>query len=388
MTEPARQKEKKMRQRHQPASGESARLDNRARPATRPSAARILAISTAALAAIAFSPAGIGRASAIPALTCSDHSLAVSITDPGPADQTMWGQLCYRGSREPATVQLLVHGATYNHLYWNFPYGNGYYSYVDAATAAGYATFDIDRIGDGNSSHPPSSQVTLTAGAVALHDAVTALRTGAVDGHPFQHVIIVGHSLGSIEAWIEAGTYHDVDAVIITGALHALTPDAATLVDTDFYPATDDPKFAGSGLDSGYLTTVPGTREALFYDPATANPAVVAADEATRDTSTLAEVTGTVSLLSQPPTDQPSYQINVPVLVVVGADDNLFCAGVTVYNCASAASVQSFESQYYSPAAHLKVVTIPDTGHDLALSTTAPITDAVMLGWSLSVIAP
>ena len=53
-----------------------------------------------------------------------------------------------------------------------------------------------------------------------------------------------------------------------------------------------------------------------------------------------------------------------------------------------AASVQSFESQYYSPEAHLKVAVIPDTGHDLALSTTAPITDAVMIGWSLSVIAP
>ena len=40
------------------------------------------------------------------------------------------------------------------------------------------------------------------------------------------------------------------------------------------------------------------------------------------------------------------------------------------------------------PAAHLKVAVIPSTGHDLALSTTAPITDAVMIGWSLSVIAP
>ena len=37
-------------------------------------------------------------------------------------------------------MQLLVHGASYNHLYWNFPYGNGYYSYVDAATAAGACT--------------------------------------------------------------------------------------------------------------------------------------------------------------------------------------------------------------------------------------------------------
>jgi hypothetical protein len=29
-----------------------------------------------------------------------------------------------------------------------------------------------------------------------------------------------------------------------------------------------------------------------------------------------------------------------------------------------------------------------DTEHDLALSTTAPLADAVMIGWSLSAIAP
>ena len=230
------------------------------------------AIVTTLLATVAVAPAG-ARAGGPPALTCSAYTLPVAITDPGPANQTMWGQLCYRGSREPATVQLLVHGASYNHLYWDFPYGNGYYSYVDAATIAGYATFDTDRIGDGNSSHPPSSELDLTAGAVALHDAVTALRTGAVDGHPFQHVIMVGHSVGSVEAWIEAARYHDVDAVIITGALHQLNPNLPALAQADVYPAVDDPKFADSGLDSGYLTTRPGTREALFYDPATANPA-------------------------------------------------------------------------------------------------------------------
>jgi alpha-beta hydrolase superfamily lysophospholipase len=350
-------------------------------------AARAGVIVTALLATVAVAPAG-ARAAGLPTLTCSAYTLPVAITDPGPAGQTMWGQLCYRGSRVPATVQLLVHGATYNHLYWDFPYGNGYYSYVDAATLAGYATFDVDRIGDDSSSHPPSSELDLAAGAVALHDAVTALRTGAVDGHPFQHVIMVGHSVGSVEAWIEAARYHDVDAVIITGALHQLNPDLAALAQADVYPAVDDPKFADSGLDPGYLTTRPGTREALFYDPATANPAVVALDEADKDTSTVGELDGLLSLESEPLSEQPSSQINVPVLVVVGADDNIFCTGVTAYNCASAASVQSYESQYYPAAARLRVVVIPDTGHDLALSTTAPFTDAVMIGWSLSAIAP
>ena len=229
-------------------------------------AARALAVSTALLAAAAVAPAAGASTGGPLTLTCSAYTLPVAITDPGPADQAMWGQLCYRGSRAPATVQLLVHGVTYNHLYWDFPYGDGYYSYVDAATAAGYATFDVDRVGDGNSSHPPSADIDLNAGAVALHDAVTALRGGAVGGHAFQHVIMVGHSLGSMEAWIEDARYHDVDAVIITGALHAATPNLPSLVG-DFYPASDDPKFAGSGLDSGYLTTRPGTREALFYEP-------------------------------------------------------------------------------------------------------------------------
>lgn len=208
-----------------------------------------------------------------------------------------------------------------------------------------------------------------------------------MNGHPFRHVIIVGHSLGSLEVWIEAGRYHDVAAVIVTGVLHALSPAGLAALQADLYPAADDPKFAGSGLDPGYLTTLPGTRESLFYDPATTNPAVVAADEATKDTTTATELAG-AAILSEPPTEQPSHQISVPVLSVVGENDSLVCTGVTAYNCADPASVKAFEAQYYSPQAHLKVMVIPDTGHNLALSTTAPLTDAIMIGWSLSAAAP
>jgi pimeloyl-ACP methyl ester carboxylesterase len=349
--------------------------------------ARSLIIAAVAAGALLTGPAAAAQASGPPILNCSVHTLQVRIADPGPADQSMWGQLCYRGNHEPAAVQLLVPGATYNHLYWNFPYADGYYSYVDAATAAGYATFDVDRIGEGSSSHPPSAELDLAAGAVALHDAITALRSGAVGGHAFSRVIAVGHSIGSFETWIEAARYHDVNAVIVTGALHALSPDIGA-VEGALYPAADDPKFAGSGLDSGYLTSEPGTRGSIFYDSRTANPAVVAIDEADKDTVTVPELVSATSIIGLPPAQQPSYQITVPVLSVVGEDDALFCTGVTDYDCASAQSVRSFESSYYSPDAHLKVVVIPATGHDLALSTTAPVTDAVMIGWSLSVVAP
>ena len=145
--------------------------------------------------------------------------------------------------------QVLIPGATYNHLYWDFPHGDGYYSYVDAATAAGYATFDIDPIGQGNSSHPPSADVTVTAEAVALHDAIAALRSGAVDGHVFSGVITVGHSIGSVDAWLEAADYHDVNAVIATGALHALSPDIS---DARRRPVSGGVRSAIRWLGDGY----------------------------------------------------------------------------------------------------------------------------------------
>jgi hypothetical protein len=111
-----------------------------------------------------------------------------------------------------------------------------------------------------------------------------------------------------------------------------------------------------AGLDPGYFTTQPDTREQLFYDPATTNPAVLALDEADKDTTTAAELVDSVSLIAEPPAaGQPSLQINVPVLVVVGADDNIFCDGLTVYNCASplrcrpADRIEPFMEGMYSP---------------------------------------
>ncbi|MHC3475166.1 alpha/beta hydrolase [Streptomyces sp. 7R007] len=299
--------------------------------------------------------------------TCSTYTLPVRIADPGPADQTLWGRLCYPGTVRPRTVQLLVHGATYNHLYWDFPAGGGAYSYVGAATAAGYATFDIDRIGAGNSSHPPSDQLSMQAYAVALHDVVTALRSGALDGHAFSRVAWVGHSMGAALAWYEISRYHDVDAAVLTSALHGTSnPEGIGI----FYPAVQDPEFAGSGLDAGYLTTRPGDR-AYFYDPATTDPAVLAADEAHKD----------VVAIAPGPDPAVPYDITVPVLLVYGGGDRALCPAATEYDCADPASVLAFESGFYPPQAHLDVRMIPDTGHNIALSTTAPAADVVMLGW-------
>lgn len=174
---------------------------------------------------------------------------------------------------------------------------------------------------------------------------------------------------------------------ILTGVLHALNPDILAEAANVLHSAIDDPMFAGSGLDPGYLTTVPGGRESLFYYSPTADPNVVALDEATKDTMTSTELND-IAMVSLPPSQSPSRQITVPVLLVDGEFDNIFCLGVTQFNCSDRTSVLDFESQYYPPQAHLRLVIIPGTGHDLALSTTVALTDAAMIGWSLATVAP
>jgi pimeloyl-ACP methyl ester carboxylesterase len=325
------------------------------------------------------------------ALRCTVHQVPVTISDGGPLNAAVYGELCYRGAVVPRTVQLTVHGSTYNHLYWDFPYQNTYYSYVRAATLAGYATFNVDRIGAGQSSHPPGLEYDMADGARALHDVITKLRTGSPDtgGHAFSNVIYVGHSYGSIYGWAEVSRYPgDVDAVILTGMLHKISPSFIAQNVLDFITADQDPLFAAiPGVDwSQYLTYASGTRPQFYYQP-TAEPNVIAVDDAHRDTVGIRELDDSAQFFQGPADQAPSQRITVPVLLLVGDQDRLFCAP-DAFNCADPASIRQFESSYYPPEAHLRVVVIPRTGHNLNLHYTAPVTFAVAQAWALAHVSP
>ena len=119
------------------------------------------------------------------------------------------GWLCADGS--PRVVEVPIPGLTYGASYWKFPLDPSRYSYVRAATAAGFAT--------------------------------------------------LGHSYGSDVALREAATYADVSGVISTRWLTAGNL-AGHLQVRDSYDASarDDPKFAHVSLPDGYVTTKPGRR--------------------------------------------------------------------------------------------------------------------------------
>jgi pimeloyl-ACP methyl ester carboxylesterase len=349
---------------------------------------RLLGLSL--IVAVFLAPAtGTALAAGSGAPTCRDYLIPVAVEDGGLPQATIFGQLCYAGPRLPRTVQILVHGITTNHLYWDFPLDNAYYSYVRAVTAAGYATFNVDRLGAGASTRPPSVAVNIGSGTVALHSVIQQLRTGAAVGHAFSQVLWVGHSYGAMLGWTEVSRYHDVDGVIVTGALHNVSPSfVQNALATASMPANLDPHFAGLGLDDGYLTTIPGTRGNLLYFAPTTDPRVVAVDDANKDTVTLAELATGLPLVQAPPPDTaPSRLIDVPVLDVIGQRDADFCAA-DADDCSSLDSVQHVEAPYYSPEAQLRIVLVPATGHVLNLHRTAPLWYAVALAWTLQRFPP
>ena len=365
----------------------------RAREAIGPRPPRVLAFALAVIVALGISVMGAAGASAgglhehdfDASVTCrQDVRLPVALSPGQPATSTVSGELCSTAAErhDGRTVQLLIPGATYDHRYWDFGTVDGIrYSYARDVAARGYPAFALDMPGTGDSSTPPSTQITIDAAAFVIHQVVSSLRRGSIAGARFGKVIVVGHSLNSIAVWQEAITYQDVNGVIVTGVAHSIAARFAQLAGVDLYPAATDPKFAGSGLDSGWLTTVPGTRGTLYYSVGDADPAVIARDEASKGLVSGTELNTGVPLVPTTGT----LAIHVPVLDILGSNDLTTC-GVNpqghVFDCSSGAAVAAQESPFYSPQAHIHGCVIPGSGHDisLALNNWLQVADAV--SWS------
>lgn len=305
---------------------------------------------------------------------CEELTLPVTLS---PGDATVYnvfGVLCSRGAIENKTVQITLHGSTYSHLYWDFPYQPETYSYVRRATAAGYAVLNIDRIGIGQSDHPPAADVTIAANAHVVHQIVQKLRGGDLVVPSFgriqaERVALVGHSLGSVISIAEAATYGDVDGLVLTGVSHTVTP-ALQEVFSVLYPANLDPLFAGRNIPDGYLTTVPGARGIFYYEPST-DPLVIAIDEQTRETTTTAELDTAFPALFL------SGGVHVPVFVIVGDQDAPFCDPASC----SAAGGLTLEASFYPPDACVETAVIANAGHDLNLELQAQQAYDAVLVW-------
>ncbi len=305
-------------------------------------------------------------------LRCEEVDFAVRLAPGNPTVYNVFGVLCSQGSLERKTIQITLHGATYGHIYWDWPLQAETYSYMRRATDAGYAVLNIDRIGVGRSDRPPAAEVTIESNAYVVHQIVQTLRSGSFVVPSFgriraSRVALVGHSLGSVISIQEAATYDDVDGVVLTGVSHTVTP---ALNDVQFFPANLDSRFAGQAIPEGYFTTAPGTR-GIFYNAPFVDPLVLAIDERTKETATLGELSTAVSGLGF------STGIHVPVLVVVGNFDGAFC---NPPSCTTSGSI-NVEPSFYPADACAEAVAIPNAGHDVSLHFQAPRAHNIILNW-------
>ena len=254
------------------------------------------------------------------------------------------GHLYYQGSYRNRTLLLALHGANYNHKYWDVPEINGHdYSFARYMAAQKYAVLAIDQLGTGESDKPDGDLLTLGETAGAIHQIIGQLRTGARDiRHAFARVVLVGHSLGSINAVYEQATYRDADALITTGLGHVEhklpIPDAVI----------------GEMLQHKYFPFPADLRMEIFYYAPGADPDAMAYD---RDH--LAELlpraqlrTGVFAAFD--PAANRVGEVTGPVLVQLGEHDVLFPA-----------SLAEDEAAFYTSASSVTVQALPGVGHDV-----------------------
>lgn len=299
-------------------------------------------------------PAGAGP-------MCEEVRIPVAPAEGQPAIYRLVGTWCTPLDPAGRTVQILVHGFTLSPGYFDPPYQPERYSYARAANAAGYATLTLARLGVAGSDDPPAMDVNTASHAFAVHQVVEAVRAGAVGGAPAPRVVLVGHSYGSEVVALSAARFRGADAVVATSFLHpGFDVPEATLFIGSSLPAQLDPAFSSAALPAGYVTTLPGYRQ-RFYSPSNVDPAVVAMDEATKQTGTYGEIF-TFGEYFQP---GAVAGVDVPVLAVVGGHDPFFCD--EMLPCTGPGAIVARERDWFTGAPCLEAFVQSGAGHNISL---------------------
>ena len=261
---------------------------------------------------------------------------------------TIAGFLYYKGSFHNRPLQVLVHGGTYNHNYWDVPTINGQsYSYARFMAEEGYALLAIDQLGAGESSKPAGDFVTLNETASSLHQVLVRMRSGNNPvGHAFQQIVLVGHSFGSINSILVQATYHDADALVVTAlghVPHELPIPPELIIELAQFP---------------YFPLPAPARSALFYFPDAADADVIAYDNLNlADLLTRGQLFTTFAAVFNPEADRVGA-VTGPVLVQLGEHDalwpSLYAGGEAAFwTNASSVTVQSLPSVGHSLNTHL-----------------------------------
>jgi pimeloyl-ACP methyl ester carboxylesterase len=327
---------------------------------------------------------------------CEDFNVPVAV-DGVPGAQ-IYAEYCVPpGGKSNGTLLLMVHTSWHNHYGYDPPNQN--YSHVRAALDDGFMVLNIDRLGTGQSTLPPSDQVTIDRLVTANHGVVEKLRDGSLTGTAHDSIVFLGSSFAAEYAWFHAGKYPaDFDGYVLQGIMHrAKLSFAGFALSEAIISVCEDPVFSLTFQDCGYLVNRLGLKGPLYYHEPFAAPGMIDGanwdDRLLRDVisaNLLAESTPPVGLLLFPelqaievdPATAPSQAITKPTLLVIGDHDPIYCGGPEGFVC-NEPNVTAFESPYYTNAPVLDVYVPPETGHLINLHRNGPEAMAVQNQWVL-----
>ncbi|MEO8443903.1 MAG: alpha/beta fold hydrolase [Gammaproteobacteria bacterium] len=318
-------------------------------------------------------PAGVALSTVadMPGITCQRLVMPTKLSASGLLHHDVVGELCSRGTLEGKALQVLVSGAGYGPIYWDFPYQADTYSYVRAALQAGYATFNFYRLGMGESDHPLGILLNVDNQAYVLGQLIDSLRRS----HDFSAVFVVGHSFGSVTAIAHAlARPESIDGIVLTGFAHNTNPGFITAMRTGVDVAAFKGPFVGKIVDPTYLISKAGTRGGTFYTAENADPVVIEVDELNRQTTAIGEVISSSKYFGP-----QSKGLTVPVLLVLGDDDFVVCGGAL--DCRDHARTIAHEQAYFPAARSFEMVMLAHTNHDASLHRGAPAASALILDW-------
>lgn len=287
------------------------------------------------------------------------------------------------GANSSTPVEFLIHGIGFDSEYWNFPLQPDMYSYVQAANANGYSTFSIDRLGTGNSSHPPSSQVQTQVHVEIVRYLTEALRNGTVSNSTHDSIVHVGHSYGSVISNALVAQYPNASqGLVLTGFSANATylsyffagfngRIASIAYPSRFGNGTNIPMSnstsgtttsVSKNLDKGYIISGDiGADEFLFFRPPYFNYSILEAAERTKQTLAMGESL-TIAMGTQ-----PAPQFRGTVQVVTGVYDLPFCGGNCMVPMENYTNIPEGVQMLFPAASNFSTYIVPEAAHALQL---------------------
>jgi len=290
-----------------------------------------------------------------------------------PIDQTL---------QVSTTLQVLTHGLGCNASWWDFYLSSNQsdtqYSYISAATAAGYSTLSYNRLGiSGSTLANPDTEVQSPVELSILAQLTQLAREGKLfDQQPRpSKTIHVGHSYGSfLTHALVAAEPSLSDGVILTGYSNQQMYGSAFLINSNLLLASvaNSTRFPPSHYPSGYATwPSQWSNQYAFFAYPEFDPAVLAQAEATKEPFTIAEFVSFPLLVL----DAPSFK--GPVFYLNAEKDQIMCG----FNCTGLVGRGTDAYNAFNGTSDIESLVIAGAGHFLNLHYSAHETYASINDW-------